>query len=85
MEKITATEARKLFFEIMKNVNEKHEIYRVNHRSGSVVILSEEEFDSLNETIELLSIPGFGESIKRSFEQIENGDTVSFEEVFGND
>lgn len=85
MEKITATEARKVFFDIVKKVNEKHEIYRVNHRSGSVIILSEEEFESLNETIELLSIPGFGESIKRSFKQIEDGDTISFEEVFGND
>ena len=83
MERITATKARQKFFDIMKGATEKHKIYRVNHRKGSVVILSEEEFDNLTETLELLSIPGFPESIKRSLKQMNKGETASFEEAFG--
>ncbi|MBW2195229.1 MAG: type II toxin-antitoxin system Phd/YefM family antitoxin [Deltaproteobacteria bacterium] len=85
MNKLTATDARRDFFEIVKGATQKHQIYRIQHRNGSVVLLSEEEYDSLVETLELLSIPGFRESIKRSAEQMKRGETVSFKEVFGAD
>ncbi len=85
MNKLTATDARRDFFEIVKGATQKHQIYRIQHRNGSVVLLSEEEYDSLVETLELLSIPGFRESIKRSAEQMKRGETVSLKEVFGAD
>lgn len=53
---ITATNARKDFFEIVKGATEKHEIYHIQHRKGDVVLMSEAEYDSLIETLELLSI-----------------------------
>ena len=81
--KLTATDARRDFFEIVKGATQKHQIYRVQHRKGSVVILSEEEYDNLIETLELLSIPGFSKRLKKSVEQVKSGETVSFEEVFG--
>jgi hypothetical protein len=37
---------------------------------------------TLMETLELLSI-GFAESIKRSVEQMNNGETLSVDKVFG--
>lgn len=85
MDKINATDARRDFFKIVKGVAEKHQIYRVQHGKGNVVILSEDEYESLTESLELLSIPGFRESMARSVEQMQKGDTVSFEEVFGED
>ena len=81
-QKITATNARKDFFEIVKGATERHQVYRVQHRKGSVVILSEEEYDSLIETLSLLSIPGFSDRLKKSVRQMNKGETVSFEEVF---
>ena len=85
MNKLTATDARRDFFEIVKRAIQKHQVYRIQHRNGSVVLLSEEEYDSLVETLELLSIPGFRESITRSVEQMKKGETVSLEDVFGAD
>ena len=81
-QKITATDARRDFFEIVKGATEKHQVYRVQHRKGSVVILSEDEYDSLIETLTLLSIPGFSDRLKKSVKQMNNGETVSFEDVF---
>jgi antitoxin YefM len=85
MNKLTATDARRDFFDIVRGATQKHQVYRIQHRNGSVVLLSEEEYDSLIETLELLSIKGFRESIQRSVDQIKRGETVSFEEVFGTD
>lgn len=80
---ITATDARRNFFEIVKGATEKHHIYRIQHRKGSVVILSEEEYDNLIETLELLSIPGFLKNLKRSVDQMNSGETFSMGDVFG--
>jgi len=85
MNKLTATDARRDFFDIVRGATQKHQVYRIQHRNGSVVLLSEEEYDSLIETLELLSIKGFRESIERSVDQIKRRETVSFEEVFGAD
>jgi antitoxin YefM len=85
MNKLTATDARRDFFEIVKGAAQKHQVFRIQHRDGSVVLLSEEEYDSLIETLELLSIPDFRESIKRSTEQIKKGETVSLEDALGVD
>ena len=83
MTTLTATDARKTFFDIVKKTNDSHEIYHVHHKSGDVVILSENEYSSLIETIELLSIPGFKEGFTKSVKEAKNHETLSFEEVFG--
>ena len=83
MPTITATNARKDFFEIVKGAAEKHEIYHIHHRKGDVVLMSEDEYESLLETLNLLSIPGFKEKFELSQKEIASGETVTFEEVFG--
>jgi antitoxin YefM len=45
--------------------------------------MSEAEYESLIETVELLSAPGFRETFERARAEAESGDTQSFEEVFG--
>jgi len=80
---LTATDARKNFFELVKGATEMHRVYRIHHRKGSVVMLSEEEYESLIETLQLLSIPGFLKSMQRSMDQISNNETYSMDEVFG--
>lgn len=80
---ITATNARKNFFEIVKGATQKHQIFRIQHREGSVVLLSEDEYESLLETLELLSLPGLQESLARSVDQMKSGETVSMDDVFG--
>ena len=83
MSTITATNARKSFFDLMKGVNQKHEIYHISHKDGAAVLMSEEEFESLQETLSLLSSKGFREDFDLARKEVEQGDTVSFEDVFG--
>lgn len=83
MSTITATDARKSFFDLMKGVNQKHEIYHINYKDGGAVLMSEDEFESLQETLELLSTKGFREDFDRARTEVEKGDTRSFEDVFG--
>ena len=79
---ITATEARKDFFEIVKGATEKHEVYRIQHRKGPVVLLSAEDYDNLIETLELLSTKDFTKRLLQSINQVNKGETYSMEEVF---
>lgn len=83
MTTLTASRARKEFFDMVKSANASHEVFRVCHPRGSVVVLSEDDYDGLVETLELLAIPGFRESMKRSVKQMQTGDTLSMEAVLG--
>lgn len=83
MTTLTATDARREFFDVVKGATDKHQVYRIHHRRGSVVLMAEDDYDSMVETMELLSTPGFRKSLKKSVEQMHRGETLSFEEVFG--
>jgi antitoxin YefM len=83
MTTLTATDARKGLFDLLRGANERHEIYHIRHRQGDAVLMSEAEYDSLIETLELLSAPGFNESFKKAQTEAQTGDTRSFDEVFG--
>jgi len=83
MKTIASSQARSELFELIKAANNAHAVYHITHKDGNVVLLSEEEYESLVETIELLSIPGFRESIKRSLKDEQEGRVYSLEEAFG--
>jgi antitoxin YefM len=84
MTTLSATDARKEFFDLVKRANEGHQVYRIRHRKGTAVLMSEEDYDSLVESLELLSIPGFRASMKRSVAQMKRGNTVSLDQALGN-
>jgi PHD/YefM family antitoxin component YafN of YafNO toxin-antitoxin module len=46
-------------------------------------LISQKNYESLQETIELLSIPDLRESLQLSLQQINENETYSFEEVLG--
>jgi len=83
MTALTATAARKGFFNILHDANEQHEIFHIRYRNGDAVLMSEKEYDGLIETLELLSTPGFKEGFEKAQSEIKAGDTVSLEDVFG--
>ena len=83
MTTLTATSARKEFFDLVKGAAEGHRTFRIQHRRGAAVLMSEDDYDGLIETLELLSVPGFRESIKRSVTQMQKGETVSIAAVLG--
>ena len=83
MTTMTATTARREFFDLVKGAAEGHRTFRIQHRQGAAVLLSETDYDGLLETLELLSIPGFHVSIKKSVAQMRRGETVSLAEALG--
>jgi len=83
MTTLTATAARRDFFDLVKGATEGHKAIRIQHRQGTAVLLSETDYEGLLETLELLSIPGFRASIKKSVAQMRRGETVSLAEALG--
>ena len=60
---LNATTARKNFFKLMEDTVTTHEPTYITGKNGNVVVLSEEDFRSMQETLYLLSIPGMREKI----------------------
>ena len=83
MTTLSASKARSRLFDLVKRATAAHEIYRIHHRNGDVVLISEAEYESLVETIELLSVPGFRASIRRSLRDMKEGRTYALDEVLG--
>lgn len=59
-----ASVLRKNLFSSLDNVIEFNEAITVNTKKGNAVIISEEEYNSMQETIYLISQPGLLEKIK---------------------
>lgn len=81
MTRITATRARAGLFDLLKGAIRKHRIYRIAHREGDAVLLSQEEYESLLETLELLETPGFRRSLARAEADVRRGRLRPLEKV----
>jgi len=82
MKTITAVSAQSDFLHLLRSTIREHRQYRIASEDGGAVLLSENEYESLLETLKLLSSPGLYESIKLADKQIAEGDIYSFDEVF---
>lgn len=69
MEIYTTSEARTKLYKIVDQVSEAHEPVYIKGRRNKAVILSEEDFRNMQETLYLLSIPGMRESIKEGMDE----------------
>ena len=83
MTTLTATTARREFFDLVKGAAEGHRTFRIQHRRGAAVLISEDDYEGLLESLELLSLPGFRQRLKASIKQMKAGDTISMDELFG--
>lgn len=63
MTTITATEARKLLYKLLDDVSDSHEPVQITGKRGNAVLVSQDDWDSVQETLYLVSIPGMRESI----------------------
>jgi antitoxin YefM len=66
---ISVTEARQTLFGLVDQVNESHEPVTITSKRGSVVLVSEEDWRSIQETLYLKSIPGVWESIEEGIKE----------------
>ncbi|MGH8190274.1 MAG: type II toxin-antitoxin system Phd/YefM family antitoxin [Rhodanobacteraceae bacterium] len=62
---ITASEARANLYRLLDQAAETHKPIRIAGKRNSGVLVSDEDWSAIQETLYLLSIPGMRESIKR--------------------
>jgi prevent-host-death family protein len=61
---LNASEARDRLYRLIDDVARSHEPVHIAGKRTSAVLLSEEDWRSIQETLHLLSIPGMRESIR---------------------
>ena len=83
MTTMTATRARQNLFDLLKKSTKGHVPIRITSKNGDVVMMSGEDYESLLETLELMSEPSMARSIKQARSDIKAGRTKSLKEVFG--
>ena len=69
MTTLNATEARAKLYNLIDQAAETHQPIVITGKRHNAILLSEEDWSAINETIYLLSVPGMRESIKEGLEQ----------------
>jgi prevent-host-death family protein len=64
MASIKVTDARAKIYRLIDEVNETHEPLVITGKRANAVLISEEDWMAVQETLHLLSIPGMRESIR---------------------
>jgi len=79
------TNARSNLFTLVDSVVRAGEIVNINSKNGNAILMSQEEYHNLIETLYLYSIPGYRQSIIEALsEPLEEGiplDEVSWDEL----
>ena len=70
---ITATEARKRLFPLIEQVNDDREPVTITSRAGNAVLMSEEDYRSLQETAYLLRSPANATRLIEALNRARNG------------
>ena len=65
MNTLTASEARSNLYRLMDQAAESHQPIVISGKRNSSVLISVEDWEAIQETLYLLSVPGMRESIKR--------------------
>jgi len=65
MEPITATEARAELYRLIDRANQSHEPVLVTGKRGNAILVAEEDWRAIEETLHLSSVPGLVAEIKR--------------------
>jgi len=63
MTTMSATEARKQLYKLLDDVSQSHEPVQITGKRGNAVLVSEDDWRAVQETLYLVSIPGMRESI----------------------
>ena len=61
---ISATEARKQLYKLLDDVSDSHEPVQITGKRGNAVLVGEDDWRAVQETLYLVSIPGVRESIR---------------------
>jgi antitoxin YefM len=69
MSSINITNARKNLYRLVDNLAETHEPIHITGKSRSAVLIGEDDWRSIEETLYLLSIPGMRDSITKGMKE----------------
>ncbi len=64
MTTLTASKARSELYQLLDKVASSHEPVQITGKRNNAVLISDEDWRSIQETLYLLSIPGMRESIR---------------------
>lgn len=68
MKTISVSQARANLYKLMAEASESHEPLVITGKRGNAVLVAEEDWRAVQETLYLLSIPGMRESIREGLE-----------------
>lgn len=68
MTTISASEARASLYRLIDEAAASHEPVTITGKRNNAILLSEQDWSAIQETLYLLSIPGMRESIKEGME-----------------
>lgn len=68
MSTITASEARARLYRLMDEIRGSHEHVVITGKRGNAVLLSEDDWQAIQETLYLLGVPGMRESVVEGLE-----------------
>ncbi len=68
MTTLNATEARSKLYSLIDEAAQTHQPIVITGKRGNAVLLAEDDWNSINETLFLLSIPGMRESIREGMD-----------------
>lgn len=63
MTTVTATNARKLLYQLMADLSKSHAPIQITGKLGNAVLVSEDDWRAIQETLHLVTIPGMRKSI----------------------
>ncbi len=66
---LNATEARSKLYRLIDEAAETHEPIVITGKRRNAVLISEEDWNAISETMYLLSVPGMRESIKEGLNE----------------
>ena len=64
MATLTASEARSRLYRLIDEASSSHEPILITGKRGNAILLSEEDWRAIQETLYLLSMPGMRESMR---------------------
>ena len=68
MTTMSASEARKRLYSLVDEVKERHEPVQIVGKRSSAILVSEEDWRAIQETLYLTAIPGMANSIRVGLE-----------------
>ena len=69
MTTLNVTEARANLYKLIDDTTVSHEPVVITGKRGNAVLMSEDDWNAINETLHLLSVPGMRESILEGMQE----------------